>query len=82
MITAINFSPDFFQNKYPYLILFRPAKGPFLFILVIGKQVIYNYLSWLPVNPDFDRIASSIIDVLSQKNVLDSLWVFSDRAQA
>ena len=81
VITAVNFSPNFFKYKNPNFFLIGSTESPLLLINIIWKGIINYDFSLLSINPHLDGIAPHFINLLCQKYVLNPLGMFSNRAE-
>ena len=80
VITAVNFSPNFFENENPNFRLLSAAKSPLLFISIIRKIIVNDYFSWLSVHPNSNSVAACSIDLLGEEYILNSLRMLRNRA--
>ena len=85
LVISEDFCPYLFKYQDPDLILMavtiwgvRLWKGPRLRLLIVGKVVINDNCALLAIYIHGDCITSSYIDLMSEENVFDTVWVLSD----
>ena len=85
LVISKDLCPDFLKYQNPDLVLMAVAiwgvrlrEGPRLWLLIVGEVVINDNCAFLAINIHGYCITTGYIDLLSEEDLFDTVWVLSN----
>ena len=78
LVAPIDFGPGLLKNEHPDLIdviraLRGLREGPPIVLLIVREVIVDNHRASLPIYIHLNSVTASIVDLLGQKDPLDSI---------